>query len=56
MLGLFRLAFEFIDSDNVPLDLVVNDLDRSVSDLIAEQELVELSVVAISLENVQKIQ
>lgn len=55
-LQIFRLLFEFANSHNVALNLMVNDSHCSVSDLVVGEELVELSEVGVRLEYVQEIQ
>ena len=53
LLQLHGLLFEFTDSDNISFNLVVDDFDSGITNLIGEQEFMELSEVAVSLEDVE---
>jgi len=52
-LQILRLLFEFANSHDISLNLVVNDSHCSVSDLVDGEELMELRKVGIRLEDVQ---
>lgn len=45
--------FKFADSNYVPFYLMVDDFDSCITNLISKQELMELSKVAVSLEDIE---
>ena len=56
LVQLSGLRLELADANDVPLDLVVDDLDRRVADLVREQKVVELAEVRVRLEDVQQVE
>lgn len=56
LLQLDCLLLEFADSDYISFNLVIDDFDGRVTNLIGEQEFMELSEVAVSLEDVEQIE
>ena len=49
----FHFCLEFLDSENVALDLMLNDPHCGITNLIGTKNFMELSEVRISLEYVQ---
>jgi len=50
------LLLESLDSDHIPLDLVLHDPDRCVPNLILNEEFVELGEVGVGLEDVEEVE
>ena len=47
------LLLELTDSDDIPLDFVVDNLDGCITDLVGKQEFVELGEVTVCLEDIE---
>lgn len=44
-----------LDSDHVPLYLVINDFESGISNLVGDQVLVKLGEIAVRLKDVKQV-
>jgi len=52
----FCFIFKLLDSDYISLYFMVNNLNSSISNLISNQEFMELSEVTVCLKDIEQIQ
>jgi hypothetical protein len=50
------LTLEFLHTENVALDFMVDDLHSGVTDLVGAEDLMELCEVGVGLKDIQEVQ
>jgi len=56
LLKVLRLLFEFANAHDIPFDFVFDDAHGGVSDLVLDQEVLEVGEVRVRLEHVEEVE